>query len=123
MSDRWRRPVRFEYVGPTEEIELVGGRKVAGAEIAVEDETWRRITAGYVCPECFEPHEHPFPTACPVCGLARPLAQEKVTRMFAGYIADGETYEDEEARLAEENARRMHRPGSSIVLPRGVNIN
>lgn len=123
MSERWRKPVKFLAAGQTNEItQEADGRRFHEPELSVDAETWERIRVGYVCPKCLEPHETPFPKACGVCGLARNEQQTRVNVMFAGFIPDGESYADEEAALQLENEQRMYVPGSSIILPRGVNL-
>lgn len=122
MPERWRKPVRFLVVGPAEGTMTVGDRKYHETELAVGEEDWERIRTGYVCPQCMEPHERPFPKQCGVCGLARNAQQQQIAHMFQGVIPEGESLSDELARLDIENERKKHRPGSSVVLPRGVNL-
>lgn len=119
--ERWRKPMPFVVIGPTADTETIGDRRYSGIEIGISEESWARIRAGYLC-TCGEPHERPWPKACPVCKLSRYSLKARLGELFTGVIGEGESYEDEEARLAELNDRRMYRPGSSILLPPGVTL-
>lgn len=122
MAERWRRPMRFEVIGPSDSVSTLGDDRVFhDPEILISDESWERIKTGYLC-LCGEPHERPWPATCPVCGVSRHTVQGEIRMKFTGYIAAGETISDELARLAEENERRKHRPQSRIIVPRGITL-
>lgn len=127
MTERWRKPVKIlELIPNPGETVHIAGRTYAGTEFLLEDEEdFERIKQGYVCMQCMEPHEQPFPERCIVCGFA--MRAEQADRLVDSYQGEKRvgarmSLEDELARMAEDNERRKHNPQSSILLPPGVSL-
>lgn len=122
MTDRWRQPVRLVGIESSTDTMKIGDRVYRDYEYLITRDDWERIRTGYVCIQCFEPHEQAFPKQCSVCGLARSEHQARIGHEYAGTIVLPDDLDDEIENIAEQNERRMYRPQSSIVLPRGVTL-
>jgi hypothetical protein len=125
--ERWRQPVKIEAIEPDlENVMTIAGRRYGNENVILSSrEDFDRIREGYVCVQCFEPHETPFPEECSLCGF--PMRQRQAGRIehtFKGeeWVGPRESLEDELERLAETDDRRKHEPGSTILLPPGVNL-
>ena len=65
MSERWRKPaVILDAVISVALVQMPSGEIMHDAKIAVDDETLERMRQGYVCANCLEPFEEPFPEVC-----------------------------------------------------------
>lgn len=122
MSERWRKAADIGAVehDPTNVL-IIGGRPLLDADVTVSTETLERMKSGYMCAQCFEPHEKPFPETCIVCGFPmRNMQAERIASEYGGekWLGPSMSNADEFERMAEENERRKH---SRIVLPPGTN--
>lgn len=62
---RWRKPVDVIDMAESEALIQMPSGEIMGDIVAtVSDETLARMRAGYVCANCFEPFETPFPEVC-----------------------------------------------------------
>lgn len=65
MSERWRKPAGIlDAVEGDTLILMPSGEVMVDANVAVDAETLERMFAGYVCANCLEPQEVPFPEVC-----------------------------------------------------------
>jgi hypothetical protein len=120
VSERWRKPVLLVGIESSLDTMTIGTRVYRDYEYIMKREDWDRIREGYVCIQCFEPHETPFPERCPLCGTTAREQRERIPQEFSGETLDLDPrYEDEEAQLQEENERllRQKRDSSQIWLP------
>lgn len=121
MSERWREPLKIATIehDPSEDVHI-GGRRYMNADVTLADrDQFERLRDGYVCIECHEPHEVPFPVRCTLCGFQ--MRKEQRARLEQGFkgekwIGPQESYQDELDALAE----RSKRTKSGIYLPRSL---
>ncbi len=122
MTERWRKPVRIDSIQPSGDVVLIGDRLVQEEEVILADpQDLVRMRQGYVCPNCFEPFETPYPERCVVCGLnVRQAASQFLEQHYQGetFLGPRESYDDEIASMQERSERKKHNKRSSIVLPR-----
>lgn len=121
MAERWRKPVKLVGIESSLDTMTIGDRVYRDYEYIINREDWDRIRTGYVCIQCFEPHETPFPERCPVCGTTAEQQRERIPAEFAGdtWVGPHESYEDELDALDEKNerAKRAKRDSSQIWIP------
>lgn len=111
MTERWRKPLKIAAVEPDPVGTLtIGDRRYQNANVTLADpDDMRRLYQGYVCVQCQEPHEVPFPITCSLCGF--PMRAEQARRLGIAdkgekWIGPRTTNDDELAMLEEESARR-----------------
>lgn len=120
MTERWRKPVipvGIDHSAHAYSSDGHGWRKHLDWILTPED--FERVKEGYVCINCMEPHETPFPEACLVCGFRMREEQAKMIAFeYEGekYIGPSTTTREEMDKLQEENERRKPRK-TSILLP------
>lgn len=84
-----------------------------------EDEIGRRKD-GYVCIQCWEPHERPFPDHCSLCGFPMARMQRQV---FEAQFQGGERarwverIEEELEKLEDTHERNFHTTKTGIIVP------
>lgn len=87
-----------------------------------QDEIGRRLE-GYVCINCWEPHELPFPEKCSLCGFMMRRDQVRVFHeQFEGNERARwvERIERELDSLDDKHERNFHETKSGIVIPRSL---
>ncbi len=118
--ERWRKPVVPKAVEETPTAYASDGhgwRKNLNWVLSPED--FQRVKDGYVCVNCMEPHERPFPENCTVCRFQMRKEQHKLLDFeYEGekHLGPSTTMQQELDRLAEETERRKERK-ISILLP------
>lgn len=118
--ERWRQPVIPKAVEETPSAYSSDGhgwRKHLNWTLSPED--FARVKAGYVCVNCMEPHERPFPEKCIVCGFAMRKEQAAMVDWeYEGekHLGPSTTMRQELDKLAEEKERLKPRK-TSILLP------
>lgn len=122
--ERWRRPLKvYKVEEDANSADMISGEWYRGFRFTLDDEGFARLKAGYACLMCLEPHEHPFPEACSLCGYSIGARQTQDMEIeFAGseHVGPSTTMNEELARLDETHERRIWLPGSSISVPSGV---
>lgn len=110
----WRDGVRMEAVieDPVQIVQ-VGGRWMNDVKVALAPEQVERIRQGYVCIECLEPQETPFPEQCSAFWCKYPIRDKQPAEFqerFAGEVKAGAstTLREDFDRLEEEATRRKH---------------
>lgn len=129
--ERWRKPVEIVSIESDTGAVRFGQdeRLQRDYEVIVTEESYERMRTGYMCCQCYEPFERPFPAKCNVCNFQVASLQSKtLADAYLGetFLGSTETINDELERLAEDNERAMRakQVGSSqIVLPHNVNLN
>lgn len=130
-AERWREPVEIVSIESSTGTVRFGNdsRLQRDYEVIVTEGTYDRMKAGYMCAQCYEPFEQPFPEQCGVCNFrVRDLQPKQLNDTYLGetWVGSTQTLDDELAELAEKNerAKRAAQVGSSqIVLPPNVNLN
>jgi len=127
--ERWRKPVIpiaiEEEPSQVVTIDIATGeqerRIYRDYQLVLSDEDVERLRQGYVCINCQEPFEKPFPVTCSLCGFAVREEQPLVfARSYRGSEPAQVSLRDKIAALDEAEERKAHVSGSKIWLPRGV---
>jgi len=97
------------------------GRATLDYAARFSQEDIERIRLGYVCINCWEPHESPFPEACALCGF--PMREEQSAAFqekFKGVERDPRSVliERELDALDDRHERRFHTTKAGIVVPK-----
>lgn len=121
---RWMAPLNAVDVEdhPERLVVMADGEVRRDVNIVFEEDTFRRLKMGYLCAECYEPHDSPFPERCKLCGF--PMRREqpaKVDSEFEGYTWIGPSRATIEGldNATDETVEKMARR-SGIFLPKGV---
>lgn len=62
---RWSKPARILDVEEAENlVQMPSGEIMQDVMVSVDDETLERMKQGYICKNCLEPQETPFPEVC-----------------------------------------------------------
>ena len=95
-------------------------------DLTFSQEDVERLRTGRACLNCYEPFESPYPALCGLCGYRVKELQDKDFALEydgAKHIGPSTSMQEELDRLDEDTKPRMwHKPGSSILLPRGVEL-
>ena len=118
--ERWRRGMTAVAVEDHHERRvIVGDRVFQDADVTFTEEQYARMVHGYVCCRCYEPHDHPFPEECSLCGF--PIRSEQARSMeheFEGHKWIGPSREMmERLNTPLEQPRPPGRNGSRIWVP------
>ena len=123
-AERWRKAVKPVAVEDSNRSFTHDGNVLRGGVNATfDEETIERFRLGRACLKCWEPLEEAFPVACPLCGYSvREFQAAHFQEEFEGekWVGPTTSLADEHERLKLEGEERRWRPGSSILLPRGV---
>jgi hypothetical protein len=121
ITQRWRKPVTALAVADTVEYATADlGRATLDYRARFDEETINRFKLGYVCLECWEPHEVPFPERCSLCGYEMADRQsDDFARKFEGVERDprAQLIEKELDALDDRHERRFHVTKAGIVVP------
>lgn len=121
IKQRWRKPVTALAVDDTFEWATSDlGRATLDYKARFAPEQIERFRLGYVCLECWEPHESPFPEKCSLCGYGmRAWQNEDFARKFQGVERDprAKLIERELDALDDKHERNYHTTNSGIVVP------
>lgn len=105
-----------------------GKRLMAGLNIAASTQDVEQVRQGHRCINCWEPLEHAWPRACPLCSF--PINKEQAdtfARVYKGYDPSLRTGADLDAaadRMAERAERRTFaaRARESGIVLGGRNV-
>jgi hypothetical protein len=67
MEHRWSKPANtLDCVEGDAVIVMPGekNREMVDVKVSVDEDTYERMRQGYICANCFEPQETPFPEVC-----------------------------------------------------------
>jgi len=122
VSDRWRTGATvYDAVDGDTLVQMPSGEWRVQADISVDEETIGRMKAGYLCIQCLEPHEVPFPEVCSLCGYRmreRQLKDLAQTHQLKDvHVGSHVKYGDEIERMNEIHAYEQR---TGIVLPDSV---
>lgn len=119
--ERWRKPVIPKAVETdADEFYWDGHDWRKQVDVTLDPEDYERLKQGYVCVNCLEPNETPFPEACSLCGFAMRLKQKAVLEFeFRGEkkLGPSTSLSDEKERLSEWGEKQIWTPGGSIIVP------
>lgn len=129
--DRWREPVEIVSIESDTGTVRFGqdDRLQRDYEVIVTEGSFERMRQGYMCAQCYEPFEHPWPDQCNVCRFevaTKQLQQLEETYIGETWIGSKQTIDDELEELAEKNdrAKRFKQVGpSQILIPNNINLN
>lgn len=119
--ERWRQPVipvAVESTATEYSWHIDGWRKNVDWTLTPED--YARLKAGYVCLNCMEPQETPFPEKCSLCQFEMREKQAKLVEFeYRGekHLGPSTSLQEEVDRLADWADKQDHKPGSSIWVP------
>lgn len=124
MSERWREPViPLAVRDDTSTITMDTGRPTYELEMRFKASDINRFRLGYVCLNCLEPHEHPFPVACELCSY--PMRERQPTdflEKFKGLERDPKAVQIEEGldRVDDTHERNFYESTHGILVPKGT---
>lgn len=130
MSDdavvqRWRKPVKPLAVKDDYDWAAADlGRATLDYSARFSADDKERIRLGYVCINCWEPHEDAFPAKCSLCGFPmREQQREEFEHKFQGVERDPRAVliEKELDKLDDKHERNYYVTNSGIVVPGGLN--
>jgi hypothetical protein len=65
VSERWSKPATiYDAVEGDTLVQMPSGETMVQANVSVDEETLQRMFTGYICMNCLEPQEEPFPEVC-----------------------------------------------------------
>jgi hypothetical protein len=124
IVQRWKKPVTALAVDDTFEWATSDlGRATLDYKARFSPEQIERFRLGYICLECWEPHESPFPEKCILCGYEmRARQNEDFARKFQGVERDprAKLIETELDALDDKHERNYYETNSGIVIPKGI---
>lgn len=124
IRNRWRKPVKVLAVEDTTEWATADlGRPTLDYRMRVDQESTERFRLGYVCLNCMEPHESPFPDKCSLCGYEMKTRQpEDFSKRFRGTERDPRAalIERELDRVDDVHERRFYKTKGGVVVPKSV---
>lgn len=87
MTERWREPPTVLEAEPSlgRSVRFEGDDRgeMEDFDLTLDENTVERIRLGYICVDCLEPQQTPFPEACSLCGF--PMLAEQVVRFARIY--------------------------------------
>ena len=104
----------------------------SAARVGFSEEDVGRMRSGYVCAQCFEDLDTPYPDECPVCKFAMRDDQARLfaERFQAGteWVGPKTTLDEERAIMNEMRARAARERDTNdilvakpqIIIPRGI---
>lgn len=123
IGQRWRKPSTPFAVRDSELATGTTGRPQLDYEARWSPEDIERRKQGYVCIECWEPHETPFPERCQLCGFPMRAKQlEQFEKQFKGVERNPRAalIASELDRIDDVHERNFHEPKLGLVFPKGV---
>lgn len=102
---------------------VINGRETLEVKARFKPEDIERFRLGYVCINCFEPHEQPFPERCSLCKYPMKDKQpQEFQRAFKGVERDPRAKRIEEGldRVDATHERNFYINNSGIVVPRHI---
>ena len=89
MTVRWRRPaVTYDAVEGDTLVQMPSGEVMVNAKITADADTIERLFQGYLCKNCLEPQEVPFPEVCEALKLPDGRVVGCYYRMRANQLRD-----------------------------------
>lgn len=121
---RWMAPLNAVDVEdhPERLVVMADGEVRRDVNVVFTEDTFKRLYQGYLCAECYEPHDTAFPERCKLCGFRMRAEQPaKVESEFEGFTWIGPSRATIENldNVTDETLEKMARR-SGIFLPRGV---
>lgn len=124
ITRRWAKPViPLAVTDEPTRATVVNGREVLEVSARFRPDDIERFRLGYVCMNCFEPHETPFPENCSLCGYQmRDKQPAEFERCFKGVERDPRAQRIQEGldRVDDTHERSFYVVKNGIVVPRTV---
>lgn len=125
-AERWRRPIAIHAINEDEHTGVRYSKDenwYRGIRIVTDEDGYNRLRHGYVCIQCYEPHEQPMPETCSLCGFEMERLQRQVfVNEFLGeeHIGPSTSLADELERLdfEAEKMKWERDPTNGILVPR-----
>lgn len=117
MAERWRKPATVLEIETSRQRTQtwVGDPRgeMEDYDLTLDEESTERVRLGYLCIDCLEPQETPFPEACSLCGYPmRSQQAEHFARTYRGIEVVGPSVSlADEIEMAQERASRLWTPG------------
>jgi hypothetical protein len=124
ITKRWAEPViPLAIEEETTHYNVINGREMLEISGRFKKKDIERMRLGYVCINCWEPHETPFPERCsmPKCRFQMKKYQLEVfNQTYAGLKRDPRALRIEEGldRVDDTHERRFYETNSGIIVPR-----
>jgi hypothetical protein len=112
LIERWRRPAVVLDVqqDPEQVYETRSGRTFGNVRLLVDRETYERMRLGYMCANCQEPFQIPWPRVCNFCGVyVREQQADFLAKQYRGEetLKGGFNYDEEIERIREAADRKQ----------------
>lgn len=133
MSERWSKPATiYDAVEGDTIVQMPSGEWMIQANVSVDDETIRRMCEGYICMNCLEPQETPFPEVCTalklpdgtVVGCYYKMRERQLRDLHMKYGSLAEVWVGSRVNKADEIARMdehyEYERRTGIILPDSV---
>lgn len=124
ITQRWRKPVKPMAVSDAPTVITTAlGRETQEIHTRFRPEDIGRMKAGYVCINCWEPHEQPYPDECSVCRYPMKARQAAdFEQAFKGKQRDprAERLEQGLDRVDDQHERNFYVTKSGIVVPASI---
>ena len=122
-SRDWRRPSVPIQVEDGDFATSEVGRDTLDYKARFSQQEIGRRLEGYVCIQCWEPHETPFPERCSLCSF--PMRARQLSTFHEQFEGDErarwvERIEKELDQLEDTHERNFHETSSGIVIPRAL---
>ena len=119
--DRWRKPVIPQAIeNDPDEFYWDGHGWRKQVDVTLSPDDFERVKQGYVCQNCLEPQETPFPEACSLCGFPMKEKQRALLEFeFRGHkkVGPSTSLREEQDRLDEWAEENVWKPGQQIWVP------
>ena len=126
---RWKEPaVPYAVERTSGLLKEIGGTLRQDFYAVLSARDIERLRQGYLCLNCLEPQERPFPDRCPLLGCGYEMKRyqsvdfSKEFDPSGRHIGPSTTMEEELDRLDDAHERRIHLPGGQILVPSNVAI-
>jgi hypothetical protein len=119
IRPRWAEPVVPLAYDPAGQFMVIGGRTYCHTMFVLTDADTERVRLGYVCINCLEPHEQPYPEWC-ICSFPMRRAQDEAFERL--YEPEAErvgprTSLADEWEIAKDEVRRGRWARKGIWVP------
>jgi len=123
VSERWKKPATIlDCVEGDTLVSMPSGDLMIQANIAVDEETIVRMKQGYICMNCLEPQERPFPQMCSLCRYT--MRERQLLDLANKYGSLKEVHIGSRVKLADEVERMRemdaYEERTGVILPPSV---
>lgn len=123
VAKRWATPVVPVAINKHNQRIVQGpNRRMQDVDVTLKPEDVERMRLGYVCVQCWEPHEEAFPEKCSLCGFGMREKQPdwfKFNYEGPKHVGPTTSIDYELDHLDDWAERDRFYPGSQILVPNG----